>query len=394
MTGAPSICVVIPVYNHGLTVQNVVRGAKTALPVIVVNDGATDATPAVLAAESGITVVTLPYNQGKAAALRAGFALALELGFTHAITLDSDGQHSPGALPDFAAACRRQPNAFIIGVRDFKKAGAPFARRACNALSTVSFKFETGLCLADTQCGYRCYPLALLAPLRVVSGRYAYELEILVKAAWAGVPLVEHPIEADYAAPTSQLSHFHPWRDMAAISWLHSKLSFQAFFVPPALRRLAARGLLRSLPPGPRIRTALRHLFSENAETPARLAAAVGLGLFCGIAPIWGLQMAAAALLAQKFRLNKAIAITASNVSFGPIAPLVLASGLILGHLLWTGRWVDFSPAAAARQVPAYLCEWVLGSVVLAVSVAALGAGVAYLLARWTARAKPVAHHD
>ena len=394
MSGMPRICVVIPVYNHGLTLQSVVCGAAAALPVIVVNDGSTDATPAVLAAQSSATVVTLPCNQGKAAALRAGFVQAGKLGFTHAITIDADGQHSTSALSDFAAACQRRPEAFVIGVRDFKKAGAPFARRASNEFSTFWFKFETGVHLADTQCGYRCYPLEALRPLRVTSGRYAYELEILVKAAWAGVPLVAQPVETDYAAPTSRLSHFRPWRDMAAVSWLHSRLSLQAFFVPAVLRRLATQGLLRGLPRGRRIRTVLRLLFSENTESPARLAAAVGLGLFCGIAPIWGFQMAAAAIVAHKCRLNKAIALTASNVSFGPVAPIILAAGLIVGHFLRTGRWVEFSPAAAARQIPSYLCEWALGSVVLAAVAGVLGTGVAFLVARWVARAKSMARHE
>jgi uncharacterized protein (DUF2062 family) len=398
MSDAPRICVVIPVYNHALTVRQVVHGARAVLPVIVVDDGSTDATPAVLAKEQGggsdgrassgktLSVVTLPGNQGKAAALQAGFAHARALGFTHAITLDADGQHSTATLPVFVAACRRQPEALILGVRDFRKVGAPFARRASNALSTFWFKFETGVRLADTQCGYRCYPLALLRTLRASSGRYAYELEIIVKAAWAGLALVPQAVEADYAAPTSRLSHFRPWRDMAAISWLHSKLSIRAFFVPAVLRRLAVQGLLRGMQPGERWRTVLRHLFSEHTETPGRLAAAVGLGLFCGIAPIWGFQMVAAAALAHKFRLNKAIALTASNVSFAPVAPIILAAGLVVGHFLWTGQFVEFAPKAAARQIPAYVCQWAVGSLVLAAVVGMIGAGVAFVLARLTAR--------
>jgi uncharacterized protein (DUF2062 family) len=394
MSDVSRICVVIPVYNHALTVQQVVRGAKAALPVIVVNDGSTDATPAVLAHEQGITVLTLPRNQGKAAALQAGFARAQALGFTHAITIDADGQHSPGALAEFAAACRREPEALIIGVRDFRRAGAPLPRRATNALSTFWFKFETGVRLADTQCGYRCYPLRALLPLRVASGRYAYELEIMVKAAWAGLSLVPLAVEADYAAPTSRLSHFRPWHDMAAISWLHSKLSIQAFFVPAVLRRLAVRGLLRGMPRAQRLRTVLHHLFSEHTETPGRLAAAVGLGLFFGIAPIWGFQMAAAAALAHRFRLNKAIALTASNISFAPVAPIILAAGLVVGHFLWTGHFVEFAPQNAVRQIPAYLCQWAVGSVVLAAVVGAVGAGVAFVLARLAARTKTGERHD
>jgi uncharacterized protein (DUF2062 family) len=216
----------------------------------------------------------------------------------------------------------------------------------------------------------------------------------MVKAAWAGVPLVAQAVEADYAASTSRLSHFRPWRDMAAISWLHSRLSMQAFFVPATLRKWTTQGLLRDLPSRQRIRTVLRHLFSEHTETPIRLAAAVGVGLFCGIAPIWGFQMAAAAILAHKFGLNKAIVLTASNVSFAPVAPFILAAGLIVGHFLWTGCWVDFTPAGAARQVPLYLCEWALGSVVLAALAGVLGTGVVFLVARRVARARSMACHE
>ena len=393
MSFEPRICVVIPVYNHGLTVQDVVRGARAVLPVVVVDDGSTDDTPAVLAATEGITVVTLPHNQGKAAALRAGFARAEKRGFTHAITIDADGQHSTSALPDFMAACRRQPEAFIIGVRDFKTVGAPLPRRASNELSTFWFRFETGVSLPDTQCGYRCYPLAALKPIRVASNRYAYELEIMVKAAWAGVPLVAQAVAADYAAATSRLSHFRPWRDMAEISWLHSRLSMQAFFLPAVLRTLMTQGLLRNQRLGERIRTVLRHLFSENTESPGRLAAAVGLGVFCGIAPIWGFQMTTAALLAHKLRLNKAVALTASNVSFAPVAPIILAAGLFVGHFVVTGRCLDLPSAAAVRQIPASLVEWALGSVLLAVVFGALGTGVAYVFAR-SAHSKSCDRHE
>ena len=98
MTAVPNICVVIPVFNHALTVGHVIAGAKKYFPVLVVNDGSTDDTNKILAAQAGITVVALPANRGKGAALRAGFAAAAEQGFTHAITLDADGQHATTEL--------------------------------------------------------------------------------------------------------------------------------------------------------------------------------------------------------------------------------------------------------------------------------------------------------
>ena len=100
MASPPRICILIPVYNHDQTVQGVVRRAGETLPVIVVNDGSTDRTGTILEEEQerGVTVVTLPCNRGKGAALQAGFAQARQQGFTHAITLDADGQHSTEAL--------------------------------------------------------------------------------------------------------------------------------------------------------------------------------------------------------------------------------------------------------------------------------------------------------
>lgn len=391
---APRICVVIPVYNHALTVRRVVEGARAFFPVIVVNDGSTDHTTAELAVLKDVGLLNLAPNQGKGAALLAGFARAAELGFTHAITLDADGQHDPAALAGFAEACRRQPHAIIVGVRDLKRAGAPGPRRVANHFSNFWFHFQTGCRLGDTQCGYRCYPLGAIRHLRVRAGRYAYELEVLVKAAWAGVPLVGHPVEADYAAPTSRLSHFHPWLDMARYSCTHSRLSMQAFFVPAPLRRMAARGELRQLPPGQRIRTALRHVFLEHTGTPAQVGATVGLGLFCGIAPIWGFQMVAAAALAHRFRLNKALALTASNISFAPLAPFIVMASLILGHWLWTGGWVSFHPETARQQIPLYLWEYVLGSLALAAAVGGAGGFAAWLLARVAGRGKPTPAHD
>ena len=241
MESSPRICVIIPVYNHGLTVQAIVREAKAQLQVIAVDDGSTDRTASILAAETGISVVTLPRNQGKAAALLAGFERARELGYSHSITIDADGQHSTGALGQFANNCRRHPEAMIIGVRDLKAAGAPFGRRFSNALSNFWFRFETDVYLKDTQCGYRVYPLAGIGPLRIKSSRYAFELEILVKAAWAGLPLVAQPVETDYAAPTSRLSHFHPLLDFVEVSCVHARLATQASCLPARWRRLFGR---------------------------------------------------------------------------------------------------------------------------------------------------------
>ena len=382
MPGAPNICIVIPVYNHCLTVGRVVREAKARFPVIVVNDGSTDDTGKILAAEDGISLVTLPQNQGKGAALRAGFIVAEQSGFTHAITIDADGQHATSELPAFAAASRQRPKAFIIGVRDLVREKAPPGRRLTNNISTFWFKVETGVKLPDTQCGFRCYPLARINRLRLKSQRYAYELEIMVKAAWAGIPLVAQPVSADYAAATSRLSHFDPWRDMVRMSLLHQRLSIQSFCVPALLRKLSATGELHHLPRGERVKTILRLLFSEHTDTHAKLACAVGLGFFCGIAPIWGFQIVTAAALAHKFRLNKAIAVTASHISFPLAAPFFMAGGLLLGHYLHTGAWLTLNATTLLKEIPARFAEWFLGSIALGLVFGILGTVFTWLISR------------
>jgi uncharacterized protein (DUF2062 family) len=379
----PAICVVIPVFNHGLTVGRIVREAKEYFPVIVVNDGSTDDTGKILAGESGVTIIALPRNQGKGAALRAGFARAEECGFTHAITMDADGQHATRELPLFAAASRERPEAFVIGARNLAKENAPIGRRLSNALSTFWFKVETGVKLTDTQCGYRGYPLKTINRLRVNTQRYAYELEVMVKAAWAGIPLLAQTVSADYAAATSRLSHFHPVRDMARLSLLHSRLSIQSFCVPALLRKLSVTGQLHHLPRGQRMKTIFRLLFSEHTDTPAKLAFAVGLGFFCGIAPIWGFQIMAAAALAHKLRLNKAIAVTASHISFPLATPFIMAGGLLLGHYLHTGGVLPLNATTLLKEIPVRFTEWFFGSIALGIIAGIAGTVVTWLVSRW-----------
>ncbi len=373
MSAPPRICVLIPVYNHPQTIARVVRQARERFPTIVVNDGSTDDTATIVRELEDITLVDLPTNQGKGEALKAGFRKALELGFTHAITMDADGQHNPAELDGFAQSCRKNPDALITGTRELKKEGAPFPRRFSNGLSNFWFRVETGIPLHDTQCGYRCYPLLPVTNLMTRAGRYAYELEVLVKAAWAGIPILAEPVSADYAEPTSRLSHFRNGLDMFQISRLHMRLSILSFCAPPLLRKVTASGEWHKLPRRHKLRELVRHFFTEHTESTGRISAAVGSGFFFGILPIWGFQMFAAAAFAHRFRLNKAIALSASNISFPLMAPFVLASGLWLGHYLLTGTWLEIDPRTSAEQIPKYFGEWVFGSVVLAFLAGALG---------------------
>jgi uncharacterized protein (DUF2062 family) len=367
-------CILIPCYNHVDTVAAVACAARKLAPVIVVDDGSTRPLPPL----PDCTVVRLVRNSGKAEALRAGFQHATEAGYTHVITMDADGQHFAEDLPAFVALAREQPGALGVGVRDFHAAGCPTHRRRSNATSTFWFRVQTGVRLPDTQCGFRCYPLPVVGQLKVRTGRYAYELELMVRASWIGTPLVPIPVHCTYEPHQVRSSHFRPIRDLAHITLLGIGLVLQAWFVPLPLRMAWSRGERWSFG------KAVHAFLADHAHDPLRLSLAVGLGLFFGIAPIWGYQMIAAATVAHWLRLNKIITLAASNISIPPMMPFILYGGLALGHWMFAGQCIDLSPDQMTRsRALEYLWQWAVGSVVLGVFVAAVGTALVYVAARF-----------
>ncbi len=375
MTPTVKPCVVIPCFNHAATVTTVARAALAHCPVVIVDDGST----VPVAELPGCTVVRLERNSGKGAALRAGFKRAVELGFSHAITMDADGQHFAADLPKFLARAEVQPGALVVGARDFHAAGCPVHRRRSNAVSTFWFRIETGVRLHDSQCGFRCYPLTLTQRLKTRSGRFAFELEFMVRASWVGTAIVAVPVKCSYKPDQLRQSHFRPVRDLAHITTMNIGLVLQSWVIPRTLRVAWSYGERKSL------RKSIGEFFVEHAHDPLRLSLAVGLGLFFGIAPIWGYQMIAAAAVAHFLRLNKAIALLASNISIPPMMPLILYAALALGHCLMTGhKLVLHFPVQQITKARAleYLGQWLVGSVVLALLVAAVGTVTAYSVAR------------
>jgi len=366
-------CVIIPCFNHVATVATVACAAQQHCPVLVVDDGSTRPLPDL----PGVILVKLDRNRGKAAALRIGFQRAFEEGFTHAVTMDADGQHFAEDLPKFLAAASARPEALVVGVRDFYAAGCPTHRRRSNAVSTFWFRVETGVRLPDTQCGFRCYPLALTQQLLAKSQRYAFELEFMVRASWVGTPIVPVPVKSSYRPEQIRESHFRPVLDLTHITIMNIGLVLQSWFVPRSVRTAWSFGRRYTF------WQIVRDFFAEHAHEPARLSFAVGLGLFCGIAPIWGYQMITAAALAHFLRLNKAIALVASNISIPPVMPFILYGGLALGHWLFTGDQLQLSAEQMTRsRVVEYLVEWCVGSVVLGALVAMFGMLITYAVAR------------
>ncbi|MEQ1508453.1 MAG: glycosyltransferase, partial [Myxococcota bacterium] len=237
-TSAPRFVVVIPTKDDAPTVGDVVRRALARVSdVLVVDDGSTDRSGEV-AREAGAVVLTHPVNQGKGAALLTAFRWAAERGYTHAVTVDADGQHHPEEIPRFVDAATAEPTAIVAGSRDMRT--APERSRFGRRFSNFWVWAETGWDVEDTQCGYRVYPIGPVLALGLRGGRYELEVEVLVRALWAGIPVIDLACDVYYPPVDERHSSFRPLADNVRISLLNTRLVVERVAWPPRWRRHAA----------------------------------------------------------------------------------------------------------------------------------------------------------
>jgi glycosyltransferase involved in cell wall biosynthesis len=205
------ILIAIPCYQGASTIAEVVRGARaTGHPVLVVDDGSTDESGRA-AGEAGAIVLRHPANHGKGAALATAFAYAVSTGATAVLTMDADGQHDPSEIPSLVAAHEGAPTALVVGVRSFARQDMPRRSRIGNRISTWWISRFAGRRYSDTQSGFRVYPRALFARVRLISRRFDTETELLLRAAKLQLPLVEVRIKTIYGP--DRVTHFHGLRD-------------------------------------------------------------------------------------------------------------------------------------------------------------------------------------
>jgi len=206
--------VVIPVYNHGQTVASVVAGALALkLPVIVVDDGSSDRGCRDIARTAGIRIIRHAANTGKGAALVSGFRAAAGMA-DWAITLDADGQHHPEDALRLMQAIPDSLRPIVIGCRKaMLDAGAPWTSRFGKGFSNFWITMSGGPRVTDSQSGFRIYPLPEVLHLGVRAKRYQFEIEVLVKANWAGLPVIEAPVRVIYQTDVARVSHFRPFVD-------------------------------------------------------------------------------------------------------------------------------------------------------------------------------------
>lgn len=226
-------CIIIPTYNNGKTITGVIEAVlEYTSNIIVVNDGSTDGTTEELKKFNNLKIIEFTENQGKGAALRKAFKNAEKLGFEYAITMDSDGQHYPDDILVFLEVLENYNNPqplLLIGSRNMDQKSIPGKSAVGNKVSSFWFKMETGVHLTDTQCGYRLYPLKLVNKLLLTTSRFEFEIEVIVKASWAGARIQNIPVKVHYDK-LERVTHFRPWKDTARIVALNAYFVFKRTF--------------------------------------------------------------------------------------------------------------------------------------------------------------------
>jgi glycosyltransferase involved in cell wall biosynthesis len=246
--------VVIPSYNTGPKVYETVQAARAQwTPVWVVVDGSTDGTAEGLqklaAADEGLKVLVLPHNQGKGAAVLQALRTAQAAGFTHALTMDSDGQHPTELIPRFMQASQARPDTMVLGKPVFD-ASAPLLRVRGRRVSNGWTDLETlGAGVGDSLYGFRVYPVGPLIKVMARQPwmrRFDFDTEAVVRLAWRGVKPVNLDAPVKYLRPEEGgVSHFRYGRDNLLLTWMHTRLMLEFVLRLPVL--LCRR--LRRLPP-------------------------------------------------------------------------------------------------------------------------------------------------
>jgi glycosyltransferase involved in cell wall biosynthesis len=223
-----SVVVVFPAFNAEKTLSPVVKGLRQSLPgafIVGINDGSADGTGALLRSVCD-RAIEFPANRGKGAALRAGFAAALERDCDAVLTIDSDGQHDPAFAPSILSALDQYHIA--IGTRDLTQEQVPKHRRVANYLSSAATRLVSGGAVNDSQSGYRGIRREVLEEVKAEGDRYEFETDFIIRAAHAGFTITNVPISTIYG-PASYFREFRDAMRVIGTLWAHRSGVFHKY---------------------------------------------------------------------------------------------------------------------------------------------------------------------
>lgn len=372
----PNALIVIPVYNHGKTLRQVVEDALAVHPdLLVVDDGSSDGG---LDSLKGLPVqiITHDKNMGKGQAILTAAKEAKRLGKSHIITLDADGQHFATDIPAFLNGIEAHPRAVLVGARDFSGPNIPSSSKFGRKFSNFWLRVQTGTKLSDVQCGFRAYPLVIFDAIKTNERRFAFEVEVLVKSAWAGYPLRDIEIGVHYPKPEERISHFKAFKDNLDISLLNTRLTARSFMpVPHRQFTEDEDGKVSAIHPMKSLRILLR-----QDETPTALAIAGALGMLLGTLPLIGLHCLSIVFILGYFRLSKITGLAVSQLCIPPFVPAICIE---VGYFMRNGHFLtDISLQTLGYEALDRAWEWILGSLVVGPLLGISVGSVIYVLAR------------
>jgi len=385
------IAIVIPVYNHGKTLGEVVtrcvdichsfsadsvqnnRVAFDVHDILVVDDGSDDNGMESIQ-DFPVQKIQHEINKGKGLALLTAAHALKAQGYSHMITLDADAQHYPEDIPCFVQAIMKNPHAFIVGARDFSVPNIPTSSRFGRKFSKFWMFIQTGYSISDMQSGYRSYNIDALLCLSLKETRYSFEIEVLVRAAWAGFAIEEIPIKVYYQKGSERVSHFDKIQDNIRISILNTRLTIRALIPIPFRhhvldvegRHISLLSPLKSL-----------HILLQQSS-PMHLASSSAIAFFICTLPLLGLQSILLLLCINSWHLNRLCALVVIPLSWPPVLPALC---ILVGYRAWNGVWLtQFSMETLYNQFWYRALDWILGSLLLAPFLGALIGLIVYLM--------------
>ena len=354
---------VIPVYNNAATVKDIVNKSFNFIKnIIVIDDGSTDADLTELLEDTTAIVIRHKTNKGKGAALSTALKYLNEKNAISMITIDGDGQHLPEDLPKFLEAIQQSPDSLHIGIRNFNQSCIPGSSRFGRKFSNLWFKIETGKDCKDTQSGFRAYPIKLISKLNLHGSFYDFEIEVIARAAWAGIPINQINISVIYEPSNIRISHFNKIKDNVRISLMHSRLVGRRLLPLPHKK-------LHSANDTPKLSLLLhpveffKILLKENAS-PMALAISAAVGTALAVLPIVGFHSIAIIYVTARLHLNKIMALSIQVLYSPPFVPFICIEA---GHYLRNGCFITgLNLSTFKTNWSEFIFDWLIGSLVLA----------------------------
>ncbi|MDR2192322.1 MAG: glycosyltransferase family 2 protein [Endomicrobium sp.] len=353
--------IVIPLYNHASTVSGVAKGVLSLYKnVLVVDDGSADGGLDKISSLP-INIIKFKKNQGKGAAIISAASWAKNNGFTHILTIDADGQHFPADIEKLLIAAKEQSSSIIIGKRNFDGETIPKASKFGRSFSGFWARVQTGQNIADIQSGFRVYPVDVFDKYKIFSKRFAFEVEIIIKAIWAGFDVKEVEVGVHYPKNRAErVSHFSFIKDNARLSVLNTYLTIRSM-LPIAHRKFVKneKGDIVSINP---FKVVAEQLKSDG--NPFHLGISAAWGSFWGALALPGIRNFILMVGVGWFNLNRAVSFSVDKLAMPPFIPFVCIE---IGYFLRHGKFLtEVSWQTIGQQFLQRVLEWILGSLIVA----------------------------